>query len=258
MTEIMHSVIQGQGEDLIILHGFLGTGDNWRTHGKTLTQMGYRVHWVDQRNHGRSFWSDDFSYEDMADDLLKYMIHHDMDKAILLGHSMGGKTAMTFATEHPEMCSKLIVIDIAPKFYPAHHQYIVDALQRLDLDDIKSRPEADAILAWSIPESSIRRWLLKNLYWETPEKFGFRFNLEVLAESMEQVGEPIASSALYTGSALFLRGEYSEYVHDTDIAMIKMHFPSAQVQTIPGAGHWVHAENPEGFMGALVPFLEGA
>lgn len=218
--------------------------------------MGYRVHLVDQRNHGGSFWSDEFSYAAMSEDLRRYMDHHKISKAIILGHSMGGKTAMAFAIENPERCEKLIVIDIAPKFYPPHHQPIVEALEALDLEKIKSRTEADQELARSIEQTSMRLWLLKNLYYITPEKFGFRCNLEVLARNMEEIGEPISGTISFAGDALFLRGEFSEYVRDSDVSDIRMYFPEARVQTIPKAGHWLHAENPEGFMEVLVSFLE--
>jgi len=253
---ILYSTIQGEGKDLLILHGFLGMGDNWRTHGQKIAQLGFRVHLIDQRNHGRSFWSDEFTYEDMGEDLNRYMVHHQITEAVILGHSMGGKTAMTFVAEQPERCNKLIVIDIAPKYYPPHHQPIVEALQALDLGSIGSRTEADEILARDIPEASIRLWLLKNLYRETPEQFGFRFNLEVLAENLDEVGEPLSGTAQFTKPTLFLRGEFSEYVRDSDIADIRMYFPEAQIETIPNAGHWLHAENPQGFMNVLESFLE--
>ena len=230
-------------------------GDNWRTHGRKMVQLGYKVHLLDQRNHGRSFWSDEFSYEIMAEDLRQYMDHHGITKAAILGHSMGGKTAMTFVAEYPERCENLIVIDIAPKYYPPHHQPIVEALQALDLGTIKSRTEADAILAKDIPEASIRLWLLKNLYRVTPETFAFRCNLKVLAEEIDEVGEPLTGTGQYTEPTLFLRGEFSEYVRDSDIPDIRMYFPEAQIETIPKAGHWLHAENPEGFMKVLEPFL---
>lgn len=254
--EVLHSQIIGEGTELIILHGFLGMADNWRTPGKMLAQMDYRVHLVDQRNHGRSFWSDDFSYEDMSDDLLLYMEHHGLDNALLLGHSMGGKTAMTFATDHPEMCSKLIVTDIAPRYYPPHHQNVIEALQTLDLETINDRKEAEEMITHFIEAPAMRKWLLKNLYWERPEKLGFRCNLKVLADSMEEIGEPISGTALFEGSALFIRGDRSEYVQEADISIIKRHFPKAEVVTVPDAGHWVHAENPVGFMNALIPFLK--
>ena len=254
--EILHSKIQGEGKDLIILHGFLGMGDNWRSHGKKLAQIGYKVHLVDQRNHGRSFWSDEFTYEDMARDLSKYMDHYTIDEAVILGHSMGGKTAMTFAIENPERCAQMIVIDIAPKYYPPHHQPIVEALQALDLDSIKSRTEADGILAKDIEEISIRLWLLKNLYWVTPDQFGFRCNLEVLAENMNEVGEPLSGTASFSRDTLFLRGEFSEYIRDSDLDDIRMYFPRAEIETVSKAGHWLHAENPTGFLDALLPFLQ--
>ncbi|MBT8236224.1 MAG: alpha/beta fold hydrolase [Bacteroidia bacterium] len=253
---ILHSLIQGMGPDLIILHGFLGLGDNWKSHGKKLAETGYRVHLVDQRNHGRSFWDDEFSYELLTVDLINYMDHHDIEKAIFLGHSMGGKTVMHFACAYPERCAKLIVADIAPRYYPPHHQHIIDGLQSLTPADLGSRSEADKALARQFDEVGLRAFLLKNLYRQTPDTLAFRFNLDVLSNNLDMIGEPLSGTEQYPGPTLFLRGEYSEYVVEADHAVIQAHFPLAQIATVSAAGHWLHAENPEGFQNELLAFLK--
>ncbi len=252
---ILHSQIQGDGPDLLILHGFLGMGDNWKSHGKKLVQTGYRVHLVDQRNHGRSFWDDEFTYELLTEDLINYMDHHKIKQAIFLGHSMGGKTVMHFACAYPERCHKMIVADIAPRYYPPHHQHIIDGLQALTPADLRSRSEADQALASQFEEVGLRAFLLKNLYRKTPEELAFRFNLKALSMSLDMIGEPLAGTEQYNGPTLFLRGEYSEYVTQSDHAGIHTHFPMAQIKTVSGTGHWLHAENPEGFQNELLAFL---
>ena len=161
---ILHSNITGEGKPFVILHGFLGMGDNWKTHGKNLAQLGYEVHLVDQRNHGHSFHDNDFSYEVLAEDLKNYCEVKNLEDIILLGHSMGGKTAMLFATEYPEMVSKLLIADISPRFYPVHHDTILNGLSALDFDVIKSRGEADKVLSEYVSDFGTRQFLLKNLY----------------------------------------------------------------------------------------------
>ena len=170
----LHSKILGEGKPLVILHGFLGMGDNWKTLGKQFAIDGYQVHLVDQRNHGRSFHSDAFSYTLLAEDLKSYCDQVNLDHIRLIGHSMGGKTAMMFATMYPEMVKKLIVVDIAPRFYPQHHQVILDSLTRLsnEAEALKSRSMADVFLETLIPEMGTRQFLLKNLYWVEPGSRG--------------------------------------------------------------------------------------
>jgi len=151
---------------LVILHGFLGMGDNWKTLGKKIAAQGFQVHLVDQRNHGRSFHSDDFDYQLLAQDLQVYCQENHLQKIILLGHSMGGKTAMLFAVNYPEMIANLIVADIGPKYYPLHHQDILDGLGALDFEELKSRAAVDAALGKYVPDMGVRMFLLKNLYWK--------------------------------------------------------------------------------------------
>lgn len=255
MSEILHSKIMGTGTPLLILHGFLGMSDNWKTVGNQFAENGFEVHLIDQRNHGKSFHSPDFNYDFLSDDLEHYMNHHNMEKAMLIGHSMGGKTVMQFACDHPDMTEKLIVVDISPRYYPPHHQYILNGLNALDFGKIKSRGEADLELSKHIDEYGIRQFLLKNLFWVENGKLGFRFNLSILSEKMEEIGEGIRTSSTYNGPTLFLKGGKSEYVSDSDILVIRQHFPQAELDTIVNAGHWVHAENPKQFLQKSLKFL---
>ena len=182
---ILHSNIIGEGKPFVILHGFLGMGDNWKTLAKQFSESNYQVHLVDQRNHGRSFHSEDFDYELMADDLKAYCEAHNLNDIILLGHSMGGKTAMLFSALYPELLKKLIVADISPRYYPVHHDTILEGLSSLDFSEIKSRGEADKALSNYIKDQGIRMFLLKNLYWVEKGQLGLRINLPVLKDNVE-------------------------------------------------------------------------
>ena len=253
---ILHSQILGSGEPFVILHGFLGMSDNWRTLGNKFSEIGYEVHLIDQRNHGRSFHSDEFSYELMVEDLKSYCQEHSLQDIILLGHSMGGKTAMEFATTYPDLVSKLIVADIAPKSYPVHHQYILKALSSLDLPTLESREEANDLLAQYIKEQGVRLFLLKNLYRVNSSEFGLRINLPVLTEKVGEIGVALSDGALYEGDTLFLGGEKSDYIEPADEVLIKKHFPKAMIKTVSNAGHWLHAENPEEFYNYCMHFFQ--
>lgn len=253
--EILHSKILGKGQPFIILHGFLGMSDNWKTLGTKYSENGFEVHLIDQRNHGKSFHSSEFNYDVLSDDISNYMDHHHIKAACVMGHSMGGKTAMQLATSHPERVSKLIVADIAPKFYPPHHDFIFNGLSKLNLDEISDRREADDELSKHIKDKGIRQFLLKNLYWVEKGKLGFRFNFDVLKNKMEEIGENILPNAVYDGPTLFLRGDRSEYIQPNDFAEIKRHFPKAEIETIDKAGHWLHAENPKQFFEKSFKFL---
>lgn len=253
---VLHSNIIGEGQPIIILHGFLGMSDNWKSMGSKYAEEGFQVHLLDLRNHGKSFHSQEFNYDILAEDVKNYMEHHGLEETVILGHSMGGKTAMLFACRYPLLTKKLLVADIAPKFYPPHHQDIINGLNALDIKNIDSRNEADVQLSKSIKNVGIRQFLLKNLYWVEKGILGFRFNLEVLSGKMEEIGENIGSTDTYKGPTLFLRGERSEYITPDDISVIKRHFPLATVATIDKAGHWLHAENPTQFLEKTVQFIK--
>lgn len=252
---VLHSNIVGEGKPFVILHGFLGMGDNWKTLGMQFSEQGFQVHMVDQRNHGHSFHHDDFSYEVLFEDLKHYCDVHNLKQIVLLGHSMGGKTAMLFATKYPEMVSKLIVADISPRFYPVHHDTILNGLSALNFDEIKSRGQADKVLAEYVSDLGTRQFLLKNLYWIEKGRLALRMNIEVLKEEVAEVGESLPSYATFEGDTLFLRGDRSEYIGVGDESIIKRHFPKADIVTIANAGHWLHAENPTDFFDAVMRFL---
>lgn len=252
---ILHSNIIGDGKPFIILHGFLGMGDNWKTLAKEFSESNYQVHLVDQRNHGRSFHSEDFDYELMSADLKAYCDDHNLSDIILLGHSMGGKTAMLFAATYPELVNKLIVADISPRFYPVHHDTILEGLNSLDFSKIKSRGEADKVLSSYIKDQGIRMFLLKNLYWVKKGQLGLRINLPVLKENVSEVGEALPIHAIFNKDTLFLRGDRSEYIGEQDETIIHRHFPNSKIIAIANAGHWLHAENPKDFFTAVMNFI---
>ncbi|TRZ44425.1 alpha/beta fold hydrolase [Robertkochia solimangrovi] len=251
----LYSKITGKGRPLLILHGFLGMSDNWKTLGSQYAEAGFEVHLIDQRNHGRSFHSENFSYEYMVEDLHNYMVSHKLDKAFLLGHSMGGKTVMKFACTYPDMVEALLVADIAPKSYAPHHQQILDGLTALDFSRINSRNDADDMLSQYINEPGIRMFLLKNLYRKDKDAYGLRINLEVLKDKQTEIGEPLEPGDHYPGPVLFLKGAKSGYIKDEDKSLILEHFPKAEIQIISKAGHWLHAENPKEFFAKSVKFL---
>lgn len=253
---LLHSQIIGEGTPFVILHGFLGSGDNWKTLGNDFSEKGYQVHLVDQRNHGRSFHSDEFTYESMSEDLKHYCEEHQLKEIILLGHSMGGKTAMEFATTYPEKVSKLIVADIGPKSYPEHHQDILKALSSLNFDEITSRGEADEMLSQYIPHFGTRQFLLKNLYWIEKGKLALRINLPVLIKEYNIVGDALANNATFEKETLFVKGEKSGYILPMDEILIHKHFPKAKIETIDKAGHWLHADNPSQFYDKIMEFLK--
>lgn len=252
---ILYSNVFGEGKPFVILHGFLGMGDNWKTLSKQFADANFEIHLVDQRNHGRSFHSDDFDYDFMVEDLKQYCDVNNLNSVVLLGHSMGGKTAMLFATKYPEFVDKLIVADISPRYYPIHHDAILEGLSQLDFSEIKSRGKADKALSAFVKDAGTRMFLLKNLYWVEKGKLGLRMNLEVLKENVSEVGEALPIHAVFEKDTLFLRGDRSEYIGEADEAIIKRHFPNSEIKTIGNAGHWLHAENPEDFFDAVINFV---
>ncbi len=253
--EPLYSKIEGEGRPLVIMHGFLGMSDNWKTLSGQFAQKGFRVHALDLRNHGRSFHSDDFSYAAMTADLLHYMDHHQLATADIIGHSMGGKIAMFFATSHPQRTRSLIVADIAPKYYRPHHDEILDGLSAIDFTKKPDRAKADEILATYVPEASTRQFLLKSLFWKEPGQLALRFNLDVFVQNRDIVGEELSPQARYDGPVLFLRGDRSGYIKEEDAPLIRKHFPRAEITDIPNAGHWLHAENPQAFLENCINFL---
>ncbi|HNR85952.1 MAG TPA: alpha/beta fold hydrolase [Taishania sp.] len=242
----------GEGKPFVILHGLFGSSDNWQTHGKKLSEY-YRVVMVDLRNHGHSAWSDDFSYQLMVQDVKELFDDLNLQDAILLGHSMGGKVAMSFAQNYSEYLSKLIVVDMGVKAYPPHHQQIFEAITTLDLSKLSNRLEAENHLAKFIDSPSVRQFLMKNIYWKEKGVLGWRMNIEVLHREIETILEALDNKECFV-QTLFIRGELSNYILDEDFTEIESIFPDSDIVTIENAGHWVHAEQQELFMDAVLGF----
>ncbi len=253
---ILHSRIEGKGKPLVIIHGFLGMSDNWKTLATQFAAQGFQTHALDLRNHGKSFHSEDFNYEIMVEDVNKYCNFHQLTTIDVLGHSMGGKVAMLFATTYPERVSKLMVADIGPKYYAPHHQTILAGLNAIHFSNKPSRGEVENELSNYITDFGIRQFLLKNLYWKTPEQLAFRFNLEAFNQKIETIGTALPFENTFSKPTLFLRGDKSDYVLDADFETIYHHFPNAKIETIKNAGHWLHAENPVIFFQLVIAFLQ--
>lgn len=248
---LLHHLDQGAGPaTLVILHGLFGTLDNWQTLARRWAEeAGLRVISVDLRNHGRSFHTPEHSYHLMAEDVLALFDQLGLEAAqlSLLGHSMGGKVAMRLALDAPERLSRLLVLDIAPRFSDMRHQDdILAGLHAVDLATLSSRQQADAALAQHIRQPGVRQFLLKNLYRREDNTFAWRINLPGLATSLAAIGEETAGAHPFLKPTLFLRGGKSDYITTEDkLYSIPALFPDSQVETVLDAGHWLHAEKPE-------------
>ena len=247
----------GEGKPLVILHGLFGSLDNWFSLAKTFADK-HHVYLVDQRNHGQSPHSNTHTYDEMAEDLFGFFQEHGVKDAVLMGHSMGGKTAMKFAAKHPELLEKLIVVDMGAKAYPVHHDLIIRSMQALDLQNISSRSEAEDELSHLLDEGdSVIQFLLKNIYRKKQEdgstNYAWRFNLDVLATDIEEMGLPILAGS--SVDALFLYGTQSKYVLEDDKDDILELFPNAIFKSLE-TGHWIHAQDPKGFIAAVKDFID--
>lgn len=244
----------GQGEPLIVLHGLFGTLDNWQTLAKAWAED-YLVYLVDLRNHGRSPHVDGLSYPLMAQDLSEFMEQNWIHKAHVLGHSMGGKVAMELALTYPDLVDKLIVVDIAPRPYAPGHDDVFAALFAIDLQKLESRQEAEAILEKHLDDWGVRQFLLKNLSRTKEGGFEWKMNLPVIYRDYLRILEPPTETESFEGPSLFVRGAASRYVKDEDILRIQELFPHSTLSTVPGAGHWVHADQPEVLKNMVINFL---
>lgn len=260
----------GEGTPLIILHGLFGMLDNWQTLAKQFAAhfdeqsktnksvQSYAVYIVDQRNHGKSPKADELDYYVMAEDIACFMEEHGLEKASILGHSMGGKTAMQFAMDYPDKIDKLIVVDIAPKDYPPGHQVIFDAFYAVDLENTKSRKEAEAQMEPILDDFGVRQFLLKNLNRTKEKGYQWKANLDVIHQNYEKIIEnSLGPFQEYDGPTLFIKGGDSErYIELDDWADILSYFTDARLEIIDGAGHWVHAQKPQELFELVVGFLE--
>lgn len=250
-----------QGPALIILHGLLGSSDNWHTFAKALSDT-HRVFALDARNHGRSPHDAVFTYQAMAEDVREFMRHEDITNATVMGHSMGGKTAMMLALDGtssishlPSSISSVIIIDIAPKPMRPGHDEIFEAMRSVDLAATKFRKDVDEALRPRIPNVTTRQFILKNLKVQEDGGFAWKLNLEAIFRSYDEVNRDIDSGRPFMGPALFIRGARSRYILDEDLEKIQELFPHSGLETIEGAGHWVHADQPEAFLRCVRAFL---
>lgn len=243
----------GQGQPFIILHGLMGSSDNWLTQAKMLSNE-YKLYLVDQRNHGQSPHSNDFDYKILANDLRDFIQDNAIQNPIVLGHSMGGKAAMNFAIANPTLLDRLIVVDIAPKPYPVHHDSIVEGLKAIPIDTLQTRNQADEILSQYVPEPDVRQFLLKNLSRKLEGGFSWKINLPVIDKNLELISADIQFPGTYSGQSLFIRGASSRYVKDEDRTRIKDLFPNSTLVTMD-TGHWVQAEKPQEFVEIVKNFL---
>lgn len=247
----------GAGQPLIILHGLLGMSDNWVTIAKRLAEK-YSVYIPDLRNHGQSPHSIDFSYELMVDDLLEFIENNHIQDPVIAGHSMGGKVAMLFAVNHPDLLKALIVVDISPVAYDNHdfNFGIVSAMMSVDLIAVNSREEVSEVLQRSIPNEVTRLFVMKNLHRKAAHQFEWRINLNAISENLPKMVGSIESDKIYSKPTLFIRGSESDYIDETQFPVIKKMFPDSEITTIEGSGHWVHADKPEETFAVIYSFLQ--
>lgn len=257
----------GQGQPFIILHGLYGSSDNWITLGRSLADE-FSVYLIDQRNHGKSSHTDSNTYEDMAADLHDLVISENLGKIILLGHSMGGKTAMLYAMLYPEEIKALIVADVAPDGYTQtdgnsphviSHLNIINAMTSVDLANAGSRTAIEDSLKKNIPDTATRMFIMKNILRNHDNSFSWKLNIPALLKALPDIMGPVplknASPPLTRFPVLFIKGDRSAYITEKNTETIHKLFPNARIVTISNAGHWVHAEQPELFRSALLDFL---
>jgi len=251
--KLNHHIV-GQGLPLIILPGLLGSLDNWMPHAQMLSAR-FRVCLLDLRNHGRSPHVDEFDYEVMAADIAEFIHEQNLGPGHLLGHSMGGKVAMRFAQLHPELTQKLIVVDMSPREYAPRYAEILNAMHALDLRQFQQRNEVDAALLTVAPDKNIRQFLLKNIGRDAAGQMHWKPNIPAIRANYAQIRRALPTTSSFGGPTLFLRGGKSDYIRDTDVALIQQVFPHSRLETILTAGHWLHAEAPEEFLRLVTSFL---
>jgi esterase len=244
----------GHGQPLVILHGLFGSSDNWPGLAQKFAEK-FRVLTLDLRNHGRSPHSDEMNYPVMAGDMVEFLDAHNLESANVLGHSLGGKVAMQLALDFPARVEKLVVADKSPRDYAPEHEKIFSALLALDLAKFKTRQQIEDALAPEIPDLAVRRFLLKNLGHNSNGSYFWKINLRGLAENYPRLREVVTGKNPFPKPALFLRGEKSNYVLESDELLIQKLFPRAKIETISGAGHWVHADAPQEFARRVLEFL---
>lgn len=252
--KLNHKIL-GEGEPLVIMHGLFGMLDNWMSFAKKISES-YQVILVDHRNHGRSPHSDEISFDLYKEDLRNLLNDLDIEKAHVMGHSMGGKTVMNFAVAYPNRTKSMISVDMGAHAYTkGNHDEIFGAILPLDLAQYSKRSDVDAALAEKISDFGIRQFLLKNLS-RSGDTFVWKANFRALKKNYDELRKAVPSNTPYVGKCLFVRGGSSSYIRDKDFKSINEVFPNAQIETIEGAGHWVHAAKPQELLKVVKGFLE--
>ncbi len=243
-------------EPVVVLHGLFGMSDNWKSMADRIGQK-HCVYALDQRNHGLSFHSEAFNYDVLCADLHQFIEEKAIAPVKLIGHSLGGKVAMRYALEHEENVSKLVVVDIAPKAYEHHplFEHFIEVLSKLNLEKLQSRSDADDTLKQDIPHTAVRQFLLKNLARGDDNGFYWKINLPAVRANLTAVFKAITSDHTFNKPTLFVRGGRSDYIKDEDTDSIRNLFPQAEIATVEGATHWLHAEQPDAFCRELSRFL---
>ena len=246
--------VTGSGFPLVILHGLFGSSNNWNSLARRFGDF-FTVYTLDLRNHGHSPHHPLHTYPAMAEDVAEFVRQESIESLHLLGHSMGGKVAMEFALTYPSMVRKLVVADIAPVRYQLHHDTIFDALTDFHPEEFQSRTAMDLFLKAKIPDDRVRGFLLTNIRRTGDGAFAWTLNLAALYENRESIDAALLPGRQFTGPTLFIRGERSDYLATEHRAAIEQFFPHAQVTTIGGAGHWLHADAPDRFLELVREFL---
>jgi pimeloyl-ACP methyl ester carboxylesterase len=245
----------GEGKPFVFLHGLFGSSINWNSISQYFNKD-YKVFLIDQRNHGRSPHDSGHDYDLMSEDLNGFFIDHDIDRAVVLGHSMGGKTAMRFAAKYPGKVSRLIVVDISPGAYTFKDENVLKGMFKLTAEQLLSRASADEAICKYIPDLGVRQFILQNLYWNEQKKLQWRLNIKAIGENVMNVGSEIDMNVPFKGPSLFVKGGNSDYIQAEDHAIIEEKFPNSTIETIAGAGHWIHADKPLDFVRVVSKFLK--
>jgi pimeloyl-ACP methyl ester carboxylesterase len=246
----------GQGNPVVILHGFLGLSDNWVTFGRQMSGD-FEVFIPDLRNHGQSPHDPHMDYPVLVGDLHEMIGELDLKKVRLIGHSLGGKVAMGFALLYPDLVEKLVIVDIAPKQYPPNmeHLMLIDAMNKVDFAGVRSRSDIDKQLQPNVHSLKLRQFLLKNVFWKDNETLDWRLNLPALTDSLPFILQDISTDKVFPKPVLLIRGGLSNYFLDEDLPEMIKQFPRTSVQTIANASHWVHADAPGEFYDRVHEFL---
>ena len=252
---MLHHISAGEGEGfVIILHGLMGSSANWRAVQSALSAT-HRVICLDLPNHGASPHVARFDLRSLAEDVVETMGALGIDRAVIIGHSLGGKVAMQMTGEFPDRVRGLVVVDITPRAFQPVHLFVLRACQQLNLSGVARRADLDAALAQSIPQAETRDFLLKNVVRDADGAFVWRVPLHYLIDNYQTVSDAVAMPVPYGGPALFVAGELSPFHVERDAAQIQGWFPSMRLVTVSCAGHLVHTENPEAFIREVRQFL---